>query len=52
MSRINIMGVPVDALTMNQTVQKIMMHIRGYTDTAHGDEPSKGDSYDGRSKCP
>ena len=28
MSRINIMGVPVDALTMDQTVQKIMYHIQ------------------------
>ena len=28
MSRINIMGVPVDALTMDQTVQKIMSHIQ------------------------
>ena len=29
------MGVPVDALTMNQTVQKIMMHIKEGTPTQH-----------------
>ena len=35
MSRINIMGVPVDALTMNQTVQKIMTHIKEGTPAQH-----------------
>ena len=35
MSRINIMGVPVDALTMNQTIHKIMTHIQEGTPTQH-----------------
>ena len=29
------MGVPVDALTMNQTVQKIMTHIQEGTPAQH-----------------
>ena len=35
MSRINIMGVPVDALTMDQTVQKIISYIEKGTPSQH-----------------